>query len=70
MITNSETSWSEATIVINGYQLTFAESMSVRVAVSSFRMSLNANRKELGLIADGYDFHLTAVEQKLIGKDL
>jgi hypothetical protein len=32
--------WSEATITVNGTQLTFGQSMTVRVALESFALSL------------------------------
>jgi hypothetical protein len=65
MIHDQETGWTEPTITINGRALTFAEAMTVRVAVSSFRMFVNepSNRKGLGAeLATNYDARLAAVE--------
>ena len=41
MIRNEETGWSEATIVINGQPLTFAEAMTFRVALQSYMIWLS-----------------------------
>ena len=38
---NEETGWTEADITINGVVLSFGQSMALRVAVSSFLMSLS-----------------------------
>ena len=64
MITDPDGLGHEATIVINGQPLNYAESMVVRVAVSSFLMSLGspAYCVELGVpLADGYRHHLEKV---------
>jgi hypothetical protein len=68
MIRDPESGWVEASITINGVLLTFAEAMTVRVAVSSFAMYVAhpENREELGAIADGYRQHLTTVMDKLV----
>ena len=53
------TGWVEATIIINGQTLTFAESLTLRVAVSTFHMSLTSKegRHLLGPIGDNYLGH-------------
>lgn len=59
----------EADITINGRRLTFAESMVVRCAVTSMRMSMNAPaaRKAIGIrLADGYDYYLDRVEDLIV----
>ncbi len=38
---NEETGWTEADITINGKALSFGQSMALRVAASSFLMSLS-----------------------------
>jgi len=70
MIRDPNTGWQEPTITINGFQLSFAEAMAVRVAVSSYRMWLSGqNRKEIGeRLADGYDHCLRAVEAHMRGR--
>jgi len=65
MITDKETGWVEPTIIINGQQLTFAQAMSVRVAINSFRMFVcdPDNADNIGLkLAQGYDEQLQEVE--------
>jgi len=65
-MTDDESGMVEADITVNGRLLSFAEAMAVRVAVSSFRISLSSKsyRKQLGAkLADGYDFHLARVEK-------
>ena len=55
----------EARVLINGVELNSAQSMSLRVAVSSMLMHLNDDpkyRKGLGKIAKGYQSRLTEVE--------
>lgn len=68
MISHPETGWTEATITINGDPLTFAESMTVRVALSSFAMFVAApeHREQLGPIAENYAAHLDAIMRKLV----
>lgn len=67
MPTDKDSGLVEPDIVVNGRALTFAECMSVRVAVSSFRLSLTskAMRKGLGELADNYDHHLARVEDAM-----
>lgn len=57
----------EASITINGVALTFAESMTVRVALGSFLMYVNDEKtaKDLGPIADGYRRQLESVSRIL-----
>lgn len=57
----------EADITINGQTLNFAESMTLRVAISCFLMSLTSEegRTLLGPIADGYVVHLGNVQTYL-----
>ena len=59
----------EATITINGTLLTQAQAMSLRVAVSSFRMELDDPEmmEGLGEVGKLYDEQLIEVEQLLIG---
>ncbi len=70
MLVDEQLGWIEADIVINGRRLTFAESMAVRVAVSSFLMFVSepGTRKRLGGVAAGYEAQLVAVEQNLRGR--
>jgi hypothetical protein len=65
---DKDSGWVEAEVVINGYPLTFAESMTLRVAVSSFRMFVNnpESRAGLGLVADGYERALQNIESFLL----
>ncbi len=64
-----DSGWVEPDIVINGRALTFAECMSVRVAVSSFRISLSDPVFRAGVgepLAGNYDHHLAHVEQTML----
>jgi hypothetical protein len=66
-----ETGWVEADVTINGASLSFAEVMSLRVAVSSFRLTLNDDSFRSGLgedLARNYDHHLSRVEALLIAQ--
>jgi hypothetical protein len=58
----------EPEIQINGITLTYAQAMSVRVAVTSFRWDLSdpEHRKSLGRIGDLYDMHLAKVEELML----
>ena len=38
---NEETDWTEPDVTINGHALSFGQAMALRVAVSSFLMSLS-----------------------------
>ena len=60
----------EAHIVINGTTLNEAQSMAVRVAVSSMRMELNDPEQcaELGPIAEGYKNRLSELEEILLSR--
>lgn len=61
----------EPDIIVNGRALTFAECMAVRVAISSFRLSLTSSPLRVGLgerLAEGYDHHLSMVEQTMFLK--
>lgn len=63
------TGLTEADITINGRLLSFAESMSVRVAIGSFRLSLTDHEMRRGLgarLAHNYDHHLEAVERLIL----
>jgi hypothetical protein len=68
-VKDERTGWVEADVTINGKALTFAEAISLRVAVSSFRMTLHADGRsmmnELGEIGYGYDRALEAIEALL-----
>lgn len=65
---HAETSMIEPDITINGELLTFAEAMTLRVAVGSLRISLAdpAFRAELGPIGENYDVHLQRIEALMI----
>lgn len=54
------TGWVEADVTINGVKLTFAESLTLRVAISTFHMSLTSDkgRRALGPVGNGYLRHL------------
>ena len=57
----------EPEIVVNGVRLTQAQAASVRVAVTSFRLELNAGgSEELGEIGPLYDARLAEVELLLV----
>lgn len=68
MIRDEETGWVEAHVVINGYRLNFAEAMTLRVAVSSFRMSVS-NEETARLLgeplAKNYEAALASIELKM-----
>jgi hypothetical protein len=68
MIRDPETGWIEASVTINGRTLSFAEAMSLRVAVGAFRIQLEdpVFRAGLGAVATNYDAHLARVEQLMI----
>ncbi len=68
---DKETGWHEADVTINGRALSFVESMTLRVAISDFRMSLKARStaEALGTLADGYDYHLAAIEAMIFKKE-
>lgn len=58
----------EPDIVVNGRALSFAECMAVRVAISSFRLSLTAESLRDGIgqsLADNYDRLLVIVERTM-----
>lgn len=68
---DDDSGWVEPDILINGRALTFAECMAVRVAVSSFRITLTAFSVRQGLgegLAKGYDHHLASVEQTMLNR--
>jgi len=69
-VRDAATGMLEATIVINGRTLTFAESMTLRVAISNFLLMLGDQefRNALGPIGEHYDHHLTQIEQYLRNK--
>lgn len=68
MPTDKESGWVEPDIIVNGRALTFAECMAVRVAVTSFRLSLTSAsmRAGLGPLANNYDHHLASVERTML----
>lgn len=68
MRTDIDTGWTEPDITINGHRLTFPEAMTLRVAVSSFRLFVRGdNRQALGqTLADGYDRHLASIERAMM----
>jgi hypothetical protein len=60
----------EPDIIINGRALTFAECMTVRVAISSFRIWLTDRENRAGIgepLASNYDQHAASVEQAMLG---
>ena len=60
----------EADMTINGKPITFGESMTIRVACSSFLMQLDddAFRASLGRIAIGYETNLRSIMKKIMEK--
>jgi hypothetical protein len=68
VIHDESTGLNEPTVVIEGETLTFAEAMTLRVALSSFRLSMNAvtSAHALGEMAKHYDYHAQRVEALLI----
>lgn len=62
-------SWNEAKITINGQELSIAESMTLRCAVTSFLSDISKNglgKDETGqAIADGYVRHSTEILKKI-----
>ena len=65
---DTESGWTEANVVINGRSLSFVESMTLRVAIGSMRISMNAPtmRAALGELATNYDHHLARIEETII----
>jgi len=66
---DTESGWVEPDIVINGRALTFAECMTVRVAIGSFRLSLKSKGMRTGLgepLVTNYDRHAASVEQTML----
>lgn len=70
MITNKETGWTEAEVIINGKPLSFAEAMTLRVAVSHFYMWLSGDEVERDMadLGIGYKSKLDSIEHKMRGK--
>jgi len=69
MPTDKQSGLVEPDIVVNGRALTFAECMSVRVAIGSFRITLSDPEFRAGIgeqLAGNYDRHLSAVEQTML----
>ncbi len=69
MPTDPDSGLVEPEIIVNGRRLTFAECMSVRVAVSSFRIQLTDKRFRKGVgepLAGNYDARLQTVEQMML----
>lgn len=58
----------EPDVTINGQELSFAESMTLRVAVGNMRLSMNDDsaKKALGELAGNYDHHLASIEAKML----
>lgn len=72
MPTDRNSGWVEPDIVINGRALTFAECMSVRVAIGSFRLSLQDREICAGIgtvLACNYDHHLASVERTMLSPE-
>lgn len=70
MIKDETTGWVEATIVINGKQLSFAEAMTVRVAVNMFQMQLSDDdfKSSMGAVGAGYSQNLQSVFDKIVNR--
>lgn len=68
MPTDPESGLVEPDVVINGTPLTFAQVMSLRVAVGGYRMLLDtpSMHEHLGTLADNYIAHLIAVERVML----
>ena len=67
---HEESGMVEADVTINGTRLSFAESMALRVAVSSFRMQLNDPSIAIDLgreLAHNYDMRLAEIEKMMFG---
>jgi len=61
----------EASVTINGVSLNTAQSMSLRTAVTSWRMQFHGDpeyRKLLGKIGPKYDARLAEIERLLVGQ--
>jgi hypothetical protein len=59
----------EPDIIVNGRALTFAECMAVRVAISTFRITLREPEIRRGVgepLASNYDAHLATVERTMV----
>jgi len=71
MILDRETGWVEAEVTINGVTLTFAESMTLRVAVTSFLMQVSNPETAalLGPVSVGYRDQLMNIERKIRGNN-
>lgn len=67
MILDKQTGWVEAEVIINGVQLTFAESLTLRVAVTSFLMQVSTPETTalLGPVSAGYRTNLMSIEDKI-----
>lgn len=71
MITDLETGWVEPTIIINGVELSFAEALAVRVAVSSFLLYAIGHGPDLGVaLAGNYRQALERVESYMRQKEV
>jgi len=69
---DATTGWTEADIVINGHKLTFAESMTLRVAIGSFRIGLSDKHMREGIgemLAHNYDKLAATIEKMLLDKE-
>jgi hypothetical protein len=65
--------WTEADVTINGAALSFAEAMTLRVAVGSFRIWLSDRAVRDGLgepLASNYDARLVAIERLMMRSDV
>jgi len=72
MPTDKDSGLVEPDIIVNGHVLTFAECMAVRVAIGSFRISLQSGTLRAGLgpaLVAGYDHQLACVEHTMLCKD-
>jgi len=66
---DKETGWVEPDILVNGRALTFAECMTMRVAIGNFRLALTSASFRVAIgetLASNYDHHLAAVEMTML----
>jgi hypothetical protein len=68
---DDETGLVEPDITINGAPLTFAQAMTMRVAVSGYAMLLDSPtmRQQLGALGDNYLAHLSAITRLMLQQE-
>jgi hypothetical protein len=65
---DKETGWTEPDIIINGHTLSFAECMTIRVALSQFQMFMSNMTNAINVgerLAEGYNYHVTNIIEKM-----